>query len=102
MLYQRPQAQRLAERAQQAQALHDAGRNEDDGALARDSEAPKQSPVTDLGRPRPQASRPACGRVSDTSAVVSVWMAAKFSALMRSARKRMPVSVADISEARCT
>ena len=46
---------------------------------------------------------PAGGRVRlSTSAVVSVWIAAKFSALMRSARRRMPASVADISEARCT
>ena len=33
--------------------------------------------------------------------MVSDWIAAKFSALMPKARKRMAASVADISEARC-
>ena len=37
-----------------------------------------------------------------TSAVLSVWIAAKVSALTRSVRRRMPASVADIKDARCT
>ena len=45
----------------------------------------------------------ACGRVRlMTSALVRVCMAVKFSALIRKARRRMLVSVADISEARLT
>ena len=45
----------------------------------------------------------ACTRVKlSARAVVSICMAAKFSALMRSARKRMPVKVADMSNARLT
>ena len=46
---------------------------------------------------------PGCGRVRlSTSAVFSVWIAAKDSALTRNVRRRMPASVAEISEARST
>ena len=45
-----PQAQRLRQRAQQAEALGDAGRDEHDRPIARDAEAPQQAPVADLAR----------------------------------------------------
>ena len=42
-----------------------------------------------------------CGLASViTKAVVRLWMALKFSVLKRSLRRRMPISVADISDAR--
>ena len=76
----------------------DAGRDEHDRPVARDAEAPEQAPVADLGRVWLLRR---CGRaIESDSAVDSVWIAAKFSALMRISRRRMPVSVADISEAR--
>ena len=37
-----------------------------------------------------------------TKALVRLWMALKFSVLRRRLRRRMPINVADISEARCT
>ena len=76
----------------------DAGRDEDDRPVARDAEAPEQAPVADVARFRRRAG--ACATSESESAVESVWIAAKFSALMRISRRRMPVSVADISEAR--
>ena len=76
----------------------DAGGDEDDRPVARDAEAPEQPPVADVVASAVAAG--ACARSSSDSAVASVCIAAKFSALMRISRRRMPVSVADISEAR--
>ena len=46
----RPEAKRLRQRAQQAEALLDAGRDQDDRQVARDAEAPEQAPVADVAR----------------------------------------------------
>ena len=78
----------------------------DTSTIARSPEMPKRhsrrrSQAWPGGPPARSAAER--GRVRHrTSAVLRLWIAAKFSAPMRSSRSRMPVSVADISEARCT
>jgi hypothetical protein len=96
----RPQAQGVGQRPQQAHALRRRHRDQDDGPIARDAEAPEQAPVADAAGAL-ASRRVRAGRVRLSSkGVVSACTAAKFGGLMPRSRRRMPDRVADISEAR--